>query len=300
MIRVRAIIALWLAFCAGASAQVIFLHTGATDPTSEGWTQIRSGSGLQNAPVVDDRGNGIDAWSIKDDSVGPDSLIYKQDISPEQQDSIVTNGWRLTVLVRVIDLPTTPNGSDPDNNSIVLKVRTGLNTPKFDLVIGYVISDGKASIKVNGIANWVDDYALIEVEYTPALGEFGKGEMTMHINGTSRWYYSNVFLDGDESRYLSWGASAGATFGHAHWAKVQFEILPALERPRLGAIEIYPVNQMFIKITNCKRGVYYRIEQSTNLVDWEMVGSMRATGSGIGGIMRPLEGEKYFYRFKIE
>ena len=300
--KIRAITyAMMFVFGLTVRGDLIFNHSGSADPVSEGWLLERTGSGVGTSPEIGDQGGVIDAWSINDTSTGTDSLIYQGNISALQQVNIASNGWKLSVLIRVVDLPTLTSGSNAENNSIVLKVRPGLGSRNFDLVIGYNVEHDLPALIVNGINHWgTNSYSLIEAEYTAKVGEWGEALLTMSIDGTRRSTYSGASPNGSGSPYVAWGASASTTIGHAHWSKVTFDSLPAFEQPKMCAFRVLPDTQVRYQVTNIRRGVYYRFEKSTNLVDWSFLTGTRPNDYGDLIHTWPIASEKLFYRVGIK
>ena len=298
--KYTSILLLTLTLYADLSAEVILHHSGASNPTSEGWTLNKQSENVSASAVINDLGTGIDGWSIDDFSTETDVLTYTGNITPEQQGRIDANGWKLSILVRVIDLPTLPDGSAASDNSIAVELRTGNASRDFDLVLGYEVNDGNPAIIANGIAHWVDNYALIEVEYTPQVGEWGEPILTVSINGTRRYNYTGVDPNGAGSPYVAWGAFGGATTGHAHWAEVKFEVLPELVPPQISNFEILPNDRLYFRATNIRRGVYYRFEKSTNLIDWDFYYGIRPNESDDIQLYRDMEGDRTFYRVGIK
>ena len=300
--NVRAITyAMIFAFGLNVRGEFIFNHSGAADPVSEGWLLERAGSGVGTSPEIGDQGGVIDAWSINDTSTSTDSLIYRGNISASQQVNIASNGWKLSVMIRVVDLPTLTSGSSADNNSIVLKVRPGQGSKNFDLVIGYAVEHDLPALVVNGINHWgTNIYSLIEVEYSAKVGEWGQALLTMSLDGIRRSTYSGASPDGSGSPYVAWGASASTTIGHAHWSKVTFDGLPALEQPKMCAFVVLPDAHVRYQVTNIRRGVYYRFEKSTNLVDWSFLTGTRPSDYGDLIHTWPIASERLFYRVGIE
>jgi len=290
---------LLIAITSAAHGDLVVSHYGATNPEAEGWNKTGSSTGIVTGAVTNDLGLGIDAWSIDDDSTTNSSLIYTAVMSAENASLVVQNGWKLKVKIRVIDIPTTPVGDSPDANSIIVKVRPGSGGKEFDLVIGYEVNDGQPSILVNGIAHWIDDYALIEVEHTPQVGDWGDPILTMKINGTLRYNNRYADPDGSGAAYVSFGSEESLTTGHAHWAELTFESLPDFVPPEISDFHINQANRLSFRFTNIRRGVYYRLEKSVNLIDWDFAYGVRPSDYGDIFYSRNLDGEKYFYRLGI-
>jgi hypothetical protein len=281
---------------------VITSHLGANNPVSEGWTLYQVGTRVAADKIIDDQGTRIDAWSIDDDSIQPeDHHYYKYDFSPLQQRYLFENGWKLTVRVRVTDLPTIPEDSEAADNSVAVEIRTGPESRDFDLVLGYGMSDGFPCIITNGIYSRVDDeYALIEVEYTPQISGLSEAILTMSISGDRRYNFTNAEPNGSGNPYIRWGSLGGTTLGQGNWAEVTFEILPPFVPPKIADFSITATDQLFFEVSPIKRGTYYRIEKSDDLENWEPAYSIRPTDYNTIQHTRNMDGDRYFYHVRIK
>lgn len=100
------------------SADVLFEHVGANNPTTEGFTGLlsrpRDHYGAISPDTYDDK---TDAWyGIDDQSVDRSGtfLLYRDGLTSAQQSDLVANGWRVTLNLRVVDgfHPDPPQGED--------------------------------------------------------------------------------------------------------------------------------------------------------------------------------------------
>jgi hypothetical protein len=274
---------------------------GTNDPLSEGWTLSQQGTQITTAKIFDDQGSGVDAWSLDDNSIhSGDHHYYRYDFSLLQQRYLFENGWKLTLRIRVADLPTTPDGAEAAENSIAVEIKTGPESRDFDLVIGYDTSDGVTSIITNGIYSWVDDYALVEIEYTPQISGRSKAILTMSINGNRRYNFTGAEPNGSGASYISWGSLGGSTAGQGNWAEVRFEVLPAFVPPEITNFYKNASNQLYFNVTNIKRGTYYMLEKSNDLVNWDFVHGIRPSEHEDIQHTRNIDGDRCFYRYGIK
>ena len=90
----------------GISYDTLFLHTGKTDPKTEGWTPSWEIAG-EFGPLTNDATSGFDAWFTDDNSsITLDSgAAYEQVPTTSQIAQANTFGWMLTTRMRVVDIP---------------------------------------------------------------------------------------------------------------------------------------------------------------------------------------------------
>jgi len=83
-------------------AALVVQHYGATDPTTEGFAA--AGAFVTAAPETNDLGQGIGAWEV--DTRGIAGLgYYGLDLTTDQVADATAYGWKLSVRLRVIDVP---------------------------------------------------------------------------------------------------------------------------------------------------------------------------------------------------
>ena len=117
-------------FLIGTSkAGTLFSHSGATNPSTEGFTST-SGQGSSNVgPIYNDQGN--NAWSIS--TLSQPSIFYYTTgpLSSQQQTDITNQGAVLSMDVRVLQ------GLAPTWNQIwIAESALGTNTQRFDILVG--------------------------------------------------------------------------------------------------------------------------------------------------------------------
>ncbi len=86
------------------ASTVLFQHTGANDPTSEGWTHNVGTGGTSTGAVINDLGSGIDAWYIEDTSVAGGSWeSYTQVPDSAELAAASVYGWTLSTTLRMVN-----------------------------------------------------------------------------------------------------------------------------------------------------------------------------------------------------
>ena len=105
-----------------ANSATIALHQGAAEPLTEGWTNVyydaitnilTSGNvspGVAVDPITDDMG--FDAWQVNDNSTASFSNGgYVYELSATELETALSNGFRLTTRLRVVDTLDAVEGS---------------------------------------------------------------------------------------------------------------------------------------------------------------------------------------------
>jgi len=153
---------------AAGQGAILIQHSGATDPTSEGFSL--SGAGV-TGPVLDDMG--VSAWIMQTTNGSP--LNYLQTLTPIQQSEIGGANWDLSATVRSVQYTHTgrvqfsagPEGAFFLNFGVDTKgdptvsVTSDLSRPTFVLTnrgstyntyqLLYEAADNSASLWVNGV-----------------------------------------------------------------------------------------------------------------------------------------------------
>src|SRR5262245_25732055 len=87
------------------NAQIIAQHSGASDPTTEGWRYLSQNSPIVG-PVTNDQNSGADAWSLSFPSniFNTTQGVYVVENIP-LANAALANGWELTANLRFAVLP---------------------------------------------------------------------------------------------------------------------------------------------------------------------------------------------------
>ncbi|MCG8587264.1 MAG: PEP-CTERM sorting domain-containing protein [Pirellulales bacterium] len=204
------------------AAQIIALHSGDTNPTTEGWTRKPGGVPIVEGPVANDAGfGGLSAWNINDNSTaGGSTLIYTTTTTASQMDNAAEFGWILSMRVRVVDTP----------DAVDYSVYGGYSTTAAALDRRFLIQLGSDSagdpiVRLEGLSATTltglgNGYHLYELIYDPDAGS------------------ADLFVDGVEtiSNYtgaanplnfarVGWGGAQSDTIGSGNYNLVSFAIL---------------------------------------------------------------------------
>lgn len=223
-IFIAALLLVGLAGTAGATT--ILVHSGALDPTTEGWTQFTgTGGGTSAAPVLNDLGSGYDAWAIDDNSTAFDTgLYYLQATS----DAVIAEGnaagWRLSVRVRVVNTPDAlVNVAGFGLASAVSAMyRDGLRD--WYLGIGSQ-ADGDPIVRMPGgttfnLEGGGSGYHLYELVYDPSVTS-----AKLFIDGIER--ASGLVGAANSQKRVLFGATTSPDAGQGNYNLVRFATSPA-------------------------------------------------------------------------
>ncbi len=206
-----------LAFAGNVSASIIALHSGSTDPTTEGWTFVGTGTGVTTGAIND---GGTPAWFVDDDSTVSGSIgLYRFDVSALDAAQGNSAGWTLSTTIRNVDVPDTESGStaviyrdgstswslqfgsESDGDPVVL-ARTSLTN---DLI--------GSSYVLNGAGNTFNTFQLV---YDPVLGS-----ADLFVNGIEQISnYSGFALT--ETPKVYWGSGRSPDTGRGNYSSVSF------------------------------------------------------------------------------
>jgi len=190
---------------------VLISHSGATDPTTEGWSFRNHGKA--HGPVLNDEG--FDAWRMDDNGNG--EIAYYFPLSDSEIAAALANGWRLSVRLKVADVP---DAVDAGVNSAF-----DAGTISFAMDFGSD-SNGDPMVRLGGyhatpvtLAGLGGGYHLYEMEFSPvdsqvALVVDGVPTLT-HDAWDSAFGTKRIRFDaGNHGR------------GEGRWNMVEFEIVP--------------------------------------------------------------------------
>jgi hypothetical protein len=207
-----------------ASAVVVFEHTGATDPTTEGWSALA----VPNPPFTDwgpifnDGGSGFDAWFIDDDASFGGSFLAASAVPSAAHNAIaIADGWTLRARLRV------PDASEQGNSSTTVLYSDGADeylmmfgsdADSDPLVRLYTGGPGGApegpTFTLEGAGN---GYHLYELIFDPVAGS-----ADLWVDGIERISdYAGVV---QPSTRVVWGSAGSITEGRVHYNLVQWEI----------------------------------------------------------------------------
>jgi hypothetical protein len=223
-----------LAWFSAAQASTLYVHDGATDPLSEGWSgSIGTGGGTSATAVYNDAGSGFDAWAVDDNSTASDTLrYYYEDLTAAQTEEGASAGWSLSLRLRIVNIPDgfTTVGGFGVASTIAATYRDGVR----DWYLGFgAQADGDPVIRLpnNNTGTWAFEgggsgYHLYELRYDPLAGS-----ADFFIDGIER--ISNIVANTSvySGRRVLWGATTSPDAGEGRFSSVRFEMAPAAAVP---------------------------------------------------------------------
>ena len=198
-----------------AQSQVLFNHAGATDPTSEVWTQVQSGSGPSVGPVINDLGTGLNAWSVAS-STSTGLLAYTQTPTAAQIQQGNLFGWSLSATLRITRIPDLSLDASPSIAYITGPLR-------WNVFLG-AQADGDPVVSIPAQGNFAlegggSGYHTYRLTYDPA-----SSTADFFIDGVERISnLSPVALFSPPEVYFGIGTAAP---GGANFNSVTFAVVP--------------------------------------------------------------------------
>ncbi len=201
-------------------AAVIIDHTGAADPTTEGWAQT-SGGGTSATALSPDGATGFDAWQTSDTSSSAGSVrFYAHTLAPSELTDATTLGWRMSATLR---LPTADQSVDEGVSfdfgvtNQIYRVIFGTSAGGDTIVAPGRTADNPTQTTITGL-----DYHTYSLTYDP-----NTDKVAFAIDG--------VVEDADVSAFTPnipgngrarFGALGSGSTGVGNWHSVTFEIIP--------------------------------------------------------------------------
>lgn len=216
-----AVAAVTASLTSSVPADVIFEHSGSTNPASEGWI-VDAGPGVDTGPT------GGRAWFVDDPSSEAGSaVLHFRTLSPCQETRIDQVGWTLRACVRI---------DDPDAvHSIFAGYNTGSrrydlwlsSTPSDDPVALLQLGNGPCgptgtpfTLLDGGTPCHDADFHLYELVFDPVAGT-----ADLLVDGVERVSdHAGHTLGLGNYAGVVWGAGSSCADGYAEFALVQFEI----------------------------------------------------------------------------
>jgi hypothetical protein len=211
-------------------SELVFQHSGSTDPVSEGWlpsSNLGSPVGDITAGPIND--SGTQAWYVDDSSTAIGStLFYGQSPTENQINEAKSSGWVLSIQLRVVDAPDSPDtsvfaayrydntdyhlafGAEADGDPIVR-----LLTASNDTGIDYTLQNSGGG------------YHLYQLVYDPVASS-----ADLFVDGVERLSdYTGYSLS--TSPVVLWGGGASTSTGHGNYNSVQLDVIPEPASPIL-------------------------------------------------------------------
>ena len=214
-----------------AQAATLYVHEGAANPVTEGWSaHTGTGGGTTASAVYKDAVSGFEAGAVGDNATAYDAVRYcYESLTEAQTDEGNLAGWRLSLRLRIVNVPdgfTSVSGFGLAS-TIAATYRDGVR----DWYLGFgTQADGDPLIRLpnNNATPWAFEgggsgYHLYELLYDPSLGS-----ADLFIDGIER--VSNIIANTSvySGRSVLWGATTSPDTGEGRFSSVRFETAPAV------------------------------------------------------------------------
>ena len=218
----------------GAYGATIITHSGATDPTTEGWVPDVGGIALPVGGVINDLGLGLDAWKVDDNTTATGTNAAYNGASALTTAHLVDmadplKGWVMSGNIRVDDLVAngyneTPNGAP----SFQVDLSYTEHSEYYNMNLG---SDSSGNPIVN-----LQTYVGGVLTKTPNVTITGSGYHLYEV--VSKGNEIDLFVDGVEvisdvdssaggsSPRLWWGAASSPGIGAGYFNTVEAYTIP--------------------------------------------------------------------------
>lgn len=188
-------------------AATIAEHSGANNPTTEGFAVPPGYNDGNGSPVYNDLGLGINAWNVNGSWC---CSGYAYSLSPTQETDLTNNDWLVTVYMRDLYTGTSGNGFGP--NSLGGVVSIGVDGLRYSIDIH---SDGKgdqvlapdpfAKSPTYTIQGLGQNYALFQMAYdatSHTVNYYVNGQEVISNFAGYRNYYENwLGFGGQDSNF---------------------------------------------------------------------------------------------------
>lgn len=197
-----------------------FIHSGANDPATEGWTMSGSGSGIEEGEST---AGALAAWFINDDSsttMTDSTLGYVQFPSDEQITETNAFGWKLEAMLR-LEAPSDTAGFSVGlefaNGATRYSLAWGVDVAGQPIVLAWDGVSGNAhppngqSFNVGGVTG---AYHLYELVFDPT-----SKSAALFVDGNEQIsdYVGHTFDAVATGRRVAWGSLSNADIGHAEY-----------------------------------------------------------------------------------
>lgn len=228
---------------AGAWAStLLYSHTGAANPTTEGW--IRTSTTTVVAEAFDD--DGRDVWRVYDPglSSGGTSLTYAAVMNATLASATMASGWDLSATLSIpTDDPSIGSAIGTDSNAWVGLIvnETPTNRRAWALMFGRA-ANGDTLVAAYGVSGTrtlspgYHDYSLI---YDPVTAL-----ATITIDGEVWKTYAGSSIAGNGTQQVYWGDNNGQSTiippRTVYYESIQFSTVPEPSRMLLIGLGVIP------------------------------------------------------------
>lgn len=223
-------ITIFIFFIAGylQAATVVFEHSGAADPQTEGWNYSNSDPGhVSMGSVSNDLGAGIGAWYVDDTSVALYTTGgYSQNPSQAQLNNAAL-GWELATTMRVL---TPSTGYYPhtmhaayNNGTTYWLMYFGIDASSNHQFVRLIT--GQSGIDIFGatydVGSGPDAYHTYSLRFDP-----DDGLADLFVDGVQRISGYGGMPSSNNTPAISWGAGASNATGLGHYNQVKWQVVP--------------------------------------------------------------------------
>ena len=221
----------------GAYGAMIITHSGATDPTTEGWVPDVGGIALPVGGVINDLGLGLDAWKVDDNTTASGTNAAYNGASALTTAHLVDmadplKGWVMSGNIRVDDLVANGYNETPDGGpSFQVDLSYTEHREYYNLNLG---SDSSGNPIVN-----LQTYVGGVLTKTPNVTITGSGyhlyevvskgnEIDLFVDGVeviSDFDSPGQWWIGDPSR-VRWGGASSPGIGAGYFNAVGVTMIP--------------------------------------------------------------------------
>jgi hypothetical protein len=204
----------------GYADTILVQHSGATDPTTEGWDL--NGDDSQASALTPDTGYGVDAWATADTM----STNCRYQVAPtsEQVNNALTKGYTFSATMRL------PDADMPLNDIAVMYVKLSDGTNGQRYVIRFETdSNAIPTLHIwNSLHDWGTSYTLSSAGYhTYAIVHDGStGKADLLVDGSVVMDDMSPDLDDPDSKFFFGNDNSGSTDYQSNWSAAEFSVVP--------------------------------------------------------------------------
>jgi hypothetical protein len=201
--------------CNGLGSRLRYLHSGESDPRTEGWAAEGGAVGVIEQAVP---GPTFPSWAVNDTSADPDSQLgFAVYPTPDEMCWARYSGWIVRTTVSVVDVPDAVDGS------IFASYFDGLTLWELqvgaDAVGDPIVTLGLDTVTLTGVGPGHHKYEML---FDPATGT-----VDVSVDGVPAILgNAGVVTTRVDAPRVAFGSNDDAGTGHAEWSDVEFSIVP--------------------------------------------------------------------------